>query len=359
MTAGSLADVLEVLAGHRLAVLTGAGVSTDSGIPDYRGPDSPPRTPMTFQQFTGDEGFRRHYWARNHVGWRHVHRTMPNAGHRALAALEHRGVVTGLITQNVDLLHEAAGSRNVIDLHGRYDRVVCLSCGTVVGRDELAARLDALNPHFADFAEAYPDITLELVCDNRMIELVEGGFDAGIRLGESLAQDVVALPVGGPQRMVTLASPRYLAGRKLPKTPEDLREHQCLNYRLTTGSLYRWEYAQDGRVLDVEVAGPLISNDGDVLLAAARDGAGIMVAFEGMVRGDLESGRMVPLLEPWWPTFPGFYLYHPSRAQMPRKLRVFIDFLQARHAPPPVSQRAVKLASVPRSRPPSPARRVK
>ncbi|GEK20493.1 NAD-dependent protein deacetylase [Cellulomonas xylanilytica] len=148
MTAGSLADVVELLAGHRLAVLTGAGVSTDSGIPDYRGPDSPPRTPMTFQQFTGDEGFRRHYWARNHVGWRHVHRTMPNAGHRALAALEQRGVVTGLITQNVDLLHEAAGSRNVIDLHGRYDRVRCLSCGTVISRAELADRLDALNPGF-------------------------------------------------------------------------------------------------------------------------------------------------------------------------------------------------------------------
>ena len=149
MTAGSLADVVEVLAGHRLAALTGAGVSTDSGIPDYRGPDSPPRTPMTFQQFTADEAFRRHYWARNHVGWRHVHRTMPNAGHRALAALEHRGVVTGLITQNVDLLHEAAGSRHVIDLHGRYDRVRCLSCGTVISRAELADRLDTLNPGFS------------------------------------------------------------------------------------------------------------------------------------------------------------------------------------------------------------------
>ncbi|GCE76936.1 NAD-dependent protein deacetylase [Cellulomonas biazotea] len=148
--AGSLADVLGVLTGRRLTVLTGAGVSTDSGIPDYRGPDSPPRTPMTFQQFTGDERFRRHYWARNHVGWRHVHRTEPNAGHRALARLERDGTVLGVITQNVDLLHEAAGSQNVIDLHGRYDRVVCLSCGTVVGRDELAARLDALNPHFAD-----------------------------------------------------------------------------------------------------------------------------------------------------------------------------------------------------------------
>lgn len=150
LTAGSLADVIDALSGHRLAVLTGAGVSTDSGIPDYRGPNSPQRTPMTFQQFTGDEGFRRHYWARNHVGWRHVHRTLPNAGHRALAELEHRGVVHGVITQNVDLLHEAAGSKHVIDLHGRYDRVVCLSCGTVIARSELAARLDQLNPHFVD-----------------------------------------------------------------------------------------------------------------------------------------------------------------------------------------------------------------
>jgi DNA-binding transcriptional LysR family regulator len=211
-----------------------------------------------------------------------------------------------------------------------------------------AARVSAellLFPHFGDFAQAYPDITLELVCDNRMVDLVEGGFDAGIRLGESLAQDVVAVPVGGPLRMVTFASPRYLQGRTPPQTPEDLRAHHCLNYRLTTGGLYRWEYAQDGRVLDVEVAGPLVSNDSDVLLAAARNGAGIMVAFEESVRADFESGRLVPLLQPWWPTFPGFYLYHPSRAQMPRKLRVFIDFLQARHAPPPVSQRAVKVPS--------------
>ncbi|SFP78811.1 LysR family transcriptional regulator [Variovorax sp. 770b2] len=225
-----------------------------------------------------------------------------------------------------------------------------------------AARVSAellLFPHFGDFAQAYPDITLELVCDNRMVDLVEGGFDAGIRLGESLAQDVVAVPVGGPLRMVTFASPRYLQGRTPPQTPEDLRAHHCLNYRLTTGGLYRWEYAQDGRVLDVEVAGPLVSNDSDVLLAAARNGAGIMVAFEESVRADFESGRLVPLLQPWWPTFPGFYLYHPSRAQMPRKLRVFIDFLQARHAPPPVSQRAVRPASAPRSRPPSPARRAK
>lgn len=146
----TLDDVVHLLRGRRLAVLTGAGISTDSGIPDYRGPDSPPRTPMTYEQFVNDPDFRRHYWARNHVGWRHVHRTHPNAGHRAVARMEERGLLTGLITQNVDLLHEEAGSRHVIDLHGRYDRVICLQCQRVISRAHLAERLDELNPGFVE-----------------------------------------------------------------------------------------------------------------------------------------------------------------------------------------------------------------
>jgi NAD-dependent SIR2 family protein deacetylase len=115
---------------------------------------------MTYQQFVGDEAFRRHYWARNHVGWRYVHRTEPNAGHRALASLEAHGVVVGLITQNVDLLHEQAGSRRVIDLHGRYDRVICLRCGVVVSRQELADRLEALNPGFVESVGAVGDVEI-------------------------------------------------------------------------------------------------------------------------------------------------------------------------------------------------------
>jgi NAD-dependent SIR2 family protein deacetylase len=115
---------------------------------------------MTYQQFVGDEAFRRHYWARNHVGWRYVHRTHPNAGHRALASMEAHGVVVGLITQNVDLLHEQAGSRRVIDLHGRYDRVVCLRCHRVVTRTELAERLEALNPGFAERVGAVGDVEI-------------------------------------------------------------------------------------------------------------------------------------------------------------------------------------------------------
>lgn len=147
---GNLEDLVGALAGRPLAVLTGAGVSTDSGIPDYRGPDSPPRTPMTFQQFVGDERFRRHYWARNQVGWRHVAARQPNDGHRALAELEAAGVVVGIVTQNVDMLHQAAGSRRVVDLHGTYREVVCLRCGARYTRDEVGRRLDELNPGFVE-----------------------------------------------------------------------------------------------------------------------------------------------------------------------------------------------------------------
>lgn len=108
---------------------------------------------MTIRQFTSDPEFRRRYWARNHVGWRHMDQTMPNAGHRALAALETAGVVTGLITQNVDLLHTKAGSRSVVNLHGTYAQVICLDCGHTMSRAALADDLEALNPGFAERAE--------------------------------------------------------------------------------------------------------------------------------------------------------------------------------------------------------------
>ena len=147
-------ELVAALTGRRVAVLTGAGMSTDSGIPDYRGPDSPPSNPMTIRQFTSDPVFRQRYWARNHVGWRHMDDTRPNAGHRALATLERIGVVSGVITQNVDLLHTKAGSSNVINLHGTYAQVICLSCGWTMSRAALAEELDALNPGFTERVEA-------------------------------------------------------------------------------------------------------------------------------------------------------------------------------------------------------------
>ncbi|MGO4585203.1 NAD-dependent protein deacetylase [Arthrobacter sp. 2RAF6] len=157
LDAGEL-DVLRqaagILGGKRFAVLTGAGLSTDSGIPDYRGPGAAPRNPMTFQEFIGSPANRRRYWARNHLGWSHLRHADPNAGHAAVALLERRGLITGLITQNVDRLHEDAGSINVVDLHGRYDRVICLDEGHVFTRRLVASILEEINPGFLEAAQA-------------------------------------------------------------------------------------------------------------------------------------------------------------------------------------------------------------
>jgi len=184
-------------------------------------------------------------------------------------------------------------------------------------------------PHLTPFLEKFPAITLELDCDNTLVDLVASGFDAGIRLGENLAQDVVATSLGGPQRMATVAAPRYLEGRVAPVVPADLMHHRCLNVRLG-GGLYRWEYAHKGRRVDIQVGGTLIAHDGDTLLNAIRSGAGVGLAFESQVQDDLSTGRLVPLLKAWWPTFPGFYLYHPSRSHVPRKLSAFIEFMRQR-----------------------------
>ena len=148
----TLNSIRSLLAGKRIALLTGAGLSTDSGIPDYRGPDSPPRSPMTYQEFVGDPANRQRYWARNHIGWSRLRHADPNEGHRAAAEMERRGLLSGVITQNVDRLHEDAGSFNVVDLHGRYDQVVCLKCQRTYSRSLLAAVLEELNPGFLEEA---------------------------------------------------------------------------------------------------------------------------------------------------------------------------------------------------------------
>ena len=160
----------EVLGDRRWLVLTGAGVSTDSGIPDYRGPGTPVRTPMTGQQFRSGPLARQRYWARSYLGWERISSVHPNVSHRALAALEGADRLSGLITQNVDGLHSTAGSRDVVDLHGRLDRVVCLDCGVLSARTALQLRLAALNPTFADGGVVLlpdGDVALEATADFR------------------------------------------------------------------------------------------------------------------------------------------------------------------------------------------------
>ena len=215
-------ELVALLAGRRVAVLTGAGISTDSGIPDYRGPDSPPSNPMTIQQFTSDAVFRQRYWARNHVGWRHMDDTLPNAGHRAVAILERADVVTGVITQNVDLLHTKAGSRNVVNLHGTYAQVICLSCGYTLTRAALGEQLEALNPGFIDRTEAIGGLAVApdadaLVTDTTSFRYLDCPRCAGmlkpdiVYFGESVPKETVARAYS----MVDQAEALLVAGSSL------------------------------------------------------------------------------------------------------------------------------------------------
>lgn len=152
MTTDGIRPLVDLVAAGRVLVLTGAGISTDSGIPDYRGASGRRRhaAPMTYERFTGSVDERRRYWARSHLGWQRVASARPNASHHAVAALERLGLLSGTVTQNVDGLHSAARNRHVVDLHGRLDTVVCLGCGVRRSRLEIALRLDAVNPGFRD-----------------------------------------------------------------------------------------------------------------------------------------------------------------------------------------------------------------
>ncbi|MFB4419484.1 NAD-dependent protein deacetylase [Streptomyces sp. QL37] len=171
-----LEPVADALGSGGVLVLSGAGISTESGIPDYRGEGGSlsRHTPMTYQDFTASTQARRRYWARSHLGWRTFGRARPNAGHRAVAAFGRHGRLSGVITQNVDSLHQAAGSEGVVDLHGSLDRVVCLSCGAYSPRRDLARRLEAANAGFRPVASGInpdgdADLTDEQVGDFRVV----------------------------------------------------------------------------------------------------------------------------------------------------------------------------------------------
>ncbi len=202
--AGDPADIraaAQLLADRQVVVLTGAGVSTDSGIPDYRGPSSPHRTPMTIGEFRSSASARQRYWARSHIGWARMRAALPNGGHHALARMQAAGAVTTIITQNVDGLHQAAGSDPVVDLHGRLERVVCLRCGARTPRTELQRRLADLNPGFRS------DAAWRMAPDGDADVDDASGFRVApcLRCGGVLKPDVVFFGENVPTDRVRLA----------------------------------------------------------------------------------------------------------------------------------------------------------
>lgn len=187
-----------------------------------------------------------------------------------------------------------------------------------------------LRPLLADFLVAHPLVRVELVLDDGFVDIVAGGFDLGVRLGEAVQRDMVAVSLTLRERTCMVASPAYAARRGLPATLEDLRNHDCIRFRFPgSGAIYRWELRRKGRMVEVEVDGPLTATDSISPAQAALDGIGIAYTFERLVAADLAAGRLLPVQPDTWPTFPGFHFYYPSRRHLPTKLRAFIDHCRA------------------------------
>jgi DNA-binding transcriptional LysR family regulator len=188
------------------------------------------------------------------------------------------------------------------------------------------------------FLTAYPEIMLELVVDNNFVDVVASGCDAGIRYGEKLEQDMIAIPIGPrTQRFAVAAAPAYLARRGVPQHPRDLLQHACLRGRFLSGAIYPWEFERAGQSLTVEPDGPLIITPtaADLAVSAAVAGHGVIYLFEEWLAPYLESGQLQPILQEWWLRFPGPFLYYSGRRHLPAPLRAFVDFIQA--APPDAS----------------------
>ncbi|TWB08231.1 DNA-binding transcriptional LysR family regulator [Rhizobium sp. ERR 1071] len=186
-----------------------------------------------------------------------------------------------------------------------------------------------VRPVLVGFSEAYPDATIEVLVDTAYRDIVADQFDAGIRLGEKLQQDMIALKVGPDLAMAVVATPGYLENKPAITEPADLTGHRCINYKMVTaGSLYAWEFEEDGKPLEVSVSGPLTCNEPEIMLSATLDGVGVGYLLEHEVAPYLENGKLVRLLADWTPPFPGFHLYYPSRRQMRPVLSAFLAMVR-------------------------------
>jgi DNA-binding transcriptional LysR family regulator len=195
-----------------------------------------------------------------------------------------------------------------------------------------AARL-VLPAIITPFLQAHPDIRLEVIVEESFVDMLAAGCDAGIRYDERLEQDMIAVPIGARfQRFATAASPAYLDARGRPRHPRDLLDHDCLRGKFPSGAMPLWEYERNGDTIRVDPTGPLLVNISgavDLAVQAAIDGLGIVFLFEDWLRPHLESGALEPILEPWWQSFSGPFLYYPGRKYLPSPLRAFVDFIRA------------------------------
>ncbi|GBQ92256.1 LysR family transcriptional regulator [Asaia krungthepensis] len=203
--------------------------------------------------------------------------------------------------------------------------------GTVRVTSSRHAAETILWPTVGRLLEAYPELVIEISIDSQLTDIITDRFDAGIRLGEQVAKDMIAVPISPELRMAVVGSPDYLASRGVPATPHDLTGHACINIRMQTrGGLYAWEFGRDGRDLKVRVEGPLILNDVPMILHAAAQGVGLACVLEDQALTLLASGRLVRVLQDWCPPFSGYHLYYPDRRELPPAFRILVDALRYR-----------------------------
>ncbi|MGF6668818.1 LysR family transcriptional regulator [Pseudomonas monsensis] len=185
-----------------------------------------------------------------------------------------------------------------------------------------------LLPIASEFLLAYPDISLEVVESDALLDIVASGFDAGVRFGDRLEADMVSLPIGPPLRSVVVGSPVFFQRHVAPQKPEDLHDLPCIRHRFPSGSMYRWEFEHGGIAQNIEVNGPLTLGDVSLMVGPALQGLGLAYVFENMVSEHLTSGRLIEVLADWCPYYPGLHLYYPSRRHVPAPLKAFIDFVR-------------------------------
>jgi len=263
----------------------------------------------------------------------------PSALSHAIRGLEERIGVRLLARTTRSVAPTDAGAQFIArlgpalaDVRGAWDQVAGLR-EKAAGRLRLvASRLSArmvLAPKLGRFFRDYPDVVLDLTTtDESRMNLVGGGFDAGIHLGEFIEKDMVAVRVSHDQRAAIVGSPAYFAAYPRPKSPRDLPGHRCINFRHGSAGLYHWEFDKGRKSLAVAVNGPLIVDNVEVLVRAAIDGVGLAFALEEHVASHLASGALVRVLEDWCPPFAGYFLYYPSRRQQPAALAALIDTLR-------------------------------
>ena len=191
----------------------------------------------------------------------------------------------------------------------------------------ISARCRAIVP---GFLAAQPGITLEITAEDSFVDVLAAGYDAGVRYDERLEQDMIAVPIGpGVQRFATAAAPVYLAAHGRPEHPRDLLGHACIRHRFAERGQPPWEFERDGQVVRIAPRGPLVASQVDVQLVAAEAGLGIVSSFEGFLAPAFAAGRLAPVLQDWWQSFPGPFLYTTGRKHMPAPLRAFIEHLRA------------------------------